>query len=35
MPGWDFAYVQDDVNPRNLRILEGTFLRLYIKYSLF
>ena len=23
--GWDFAHVQDDVNPLILRMLEGTF----------
>ena len=25
MPGWDFAQVQDDVNPHILRVLKGTF----------
>ena len=25
MPGWDFAHVQDDVNPNILRMLENTF----------
>ena len=25
MPGWDFASVQDDVNPHILHMLEGTF----------
>ena len=25
MPGWDFAHVQEDVNPHILRMLEGTF----------
>ena len=24
MPGWDFAHVQDDVNPHSLRMLEDT-----------
>ena len=26
MPRWDFAHVQDNVNPHILRMLEGTFL---------
>ena len=25
MPRWDFAHVQDDVNPHLLHMLEGTF----------
>ena len=25
MPGWNFAQVQDDLNPHTLRMLEGTF----------
>ena len=25
MPSWDFARVQNDVNPHILRMLEGTF----------
>ena len=25
MPGWDFAHVQDDVNPHIMHMLEGTF----------
>ena len=25
MPGWDFAHVQDDVNPYILHMIEGIF----------
>ena len=25
MPEWDFAHVQDDVNPHILHMFEGTF----------
>ena len=25
MPGWDFAHVEDDVNPHILRMLQDTF----------
>ena len=28
MSEWDFAHVQDDVNPHLLRMFEGTFISL-------